>query len=44
MITQFLLVFIREDIVIIGDDANGINDFKLYLQQKFRTKDLKFLR
>ena len=33
-----------DDIVITGDNVQGINDLKSHLQQKFQTKDLEPLR
>ena len=29
-----------DDIVIAGDDSQGIGELKLYLQRRFQTKDL----
>jgi len=53
-ITRFSFAFIRkkcillvvyvDDIVITGDNVQGISDLKSHLQQKFQTKDLEPLR
>jgi hypothetical protein len=39
-----LLVVYVDDIVITGDDSGGNVRLKLFLQQKFHTKDLGKLR
>ena len=38
-----MLLTYLDDIVITCDDAQGISELKLYLQQKFQTKDLGWL-
>ena len=41
---KILLIVYVDDIIITGDDKQGINDLKRYLQNSFRTKDLGKLR
>ena len=41
---KILLIVYVDDIIIIGDDKQGINNLKRYLQNSFRTKDLRKLR
>jgi hypothetical protein len=42
--SYILLVVYVDDIVITGDDSRGIARLKLFLQQRFHTKDLGKLR
>ena len=37
---KILLVVYVDNIIITGDDKQGIDDLKRYLQNSFRTKDL----
>ena len=39
-IGKILLIVYVDDIIITGDDKQGIDDLKRYLQNSFRTKDL----
>ena len=41
---KILLIVYVDDIIIIGDDKQGFDDLKRYLQNSFRTKDLGKLR
>lgn len=41
---KILLIVYVDDIIITGDDKQGIDDLKRYLQNSFRTKDLGKLR
>ena len=41
---KILLIVYVDDIIITGDDKQGIDDLKIYLQNSFRTKDLGKLR
>ena len=41
---KILLIVYVDDIIITGDDKQGINDLKRCLQNPFRTKDLGKLR
>jgi len=43
IMNELLLVYVDET-VITYDDAQEINELKLYLQMKFQTKDLRHLR
>ena len=36
---KILLIVYVDDIIIIGDDKQGIDDLKRYLQNSFRTKE-----
>ena len=37
---KILLIVYVDDIIITGDDKQGLDDLKRYLQNSFRTKDL----
>ena len=37
---KILLIIYVDDIIVTGDDKQGIDDLKRYLQNSFRTKDL----
>ena len=37
---KILLIVYVDDIIITGDDKQGIDDLKIYLQNSIRTKDL----
>ena len=37
--TILLLLYV-DDMIIIGDDFNGIQEFKVFLNQQFKMKDL----
>ena len=41
---KILLIVYVDDIIVTGDDKQGIDDLKRYLQNSFRTKDLGKLR
>ena len=41
---KILLIVYVDDIIITGDDNQGLDDLKRYLQNSFRTKDLGKLR
>ena len=41
---KILLIVYVDDIIITGDDKQGIDDLKIYLQNSFQTKDLGKLR
>ena len=41
---KILLIVYVDDIIITGDDKQGLDDSKRYLQNSFRTKDLGKLR
>ena len=41
---KILLIVYVDDIIITGDDKQGLDDLKRYLQNSFRTKDLGKLR
>ena len=41
---KILLIVYVDDIIITGDDKQGIDDLKRYLPNSFRTKDLGKLR
>ena len=41
---KILLIVYVDDIIITGDDKQGIDDLKRYLQNSVRTKDLGKLR